>query len=231
MFSQCLCPENIEGLKPVRINESFYKIIPPRAKIADQKIRGINQFITRAIGPLVKVFETLRKIEGEHTSLDSPNVKLSESSEVNIKQMRIWMGQSLKLLSFSNSILLQCHKNNFKSFLDCKYHYLTRESNPITEGLLFGNEVKKSIEESSKVMEMAKKVRKYQSRDFRPRGRAFSHAIASSRRTGNFTGFTRPYNCQQHFNSYRGMRRDNKTFRRLNQFANFRSQNNCRPRG
>ena len=60
LFSQCLCPENIEGLKPVRINESFYKIIPPRAKIADQKIRGINQFITRAMGPLVKVFETLQ---------------------------------------------------------------------------------------------------------------------------------------------------------------------------
>ena len=40
LFSQCLCPENIEGLKPVRINESFYKIIPPRAKIADQKNKG-----------------------------------------------------------------------------------------------------------------------------------------------------------------------------------------------
>ena len=183
------------------------------------------------MGPLVKVFEALCKIEGEHTSSDSSNVKLSESSEINIKQLRIWMGQSLKLLSFSNSILLQHHKNNFKSFLDRKYHYLTRESNPITNGLLFGNEVQKSIKESSKVLEMAKRVRKYhyQSRDFRPRGRASPRVIASSRRRGNFTSFTRPYNCQQCFNSYRGMRRDNKTFRRPN--TSFRSQNHCRPRG
>ena len=54
LFRDCLLPENVEGLQPVRNNEILYQNLPFNAKLNDQKLRGINTYITRSLGPLVK---------------------------------------------------------------------------------------------------------------------------------------------------------------------------------
>ena len=59
LFENSLCPENVLGLQPVRINEMLYKTLPKSTKISDQKLKGINTFIVRLMGPVVKMFENL----------------------------------------------------------------------------------------------------------------------------------------------------------------------------
>ena len=130
MFKSCLCPENVDGLQPVKINESVYKILPTRAKVADQKIRGITTFITRSLGPLLPIFENLCKIEGE-CSRDPSNIKIGNSS-YNIRQWRTHMGNSIHLSCYSLAILTQRRKANIHPFLDPKFANLTRDSNPIS---------------------------------------------------------------------------------------------------
>ena len=63
--------------------------------------------------------------------------------------------------------------------MDSKFHYLTRDSNPITNQL-FRDNVEQSITDSTKVIEVARHVRK--SRDYRPRNSQYS----STEGSGNF---------------------------------------------
>ena len=46
MFKSTLIPENVEGLTPVRINEVLYQRLSYRVKINDQRLRGINTYLT-----------------------------------------------------------------------------------------------------------------------------------------------------------------------------------------
>ena len=127
MFKSCLCPENVQLVK---INESVYKILPARAKVADQKIRGITTFITRSLGSLLPIFENLCKIEGE-CSGDPSSIKIGKS-EFNIKQWRTNMGNSIHLSCYSLAILTQRRKANIHPFLDPKFTNLTCDSNPVS---------------------------------------------------------------------------------------------------
>ena len=149
MFKSCLCPENVEGLQPVKINESIYKILPARVKVADQKIRGITTFITRSLGPLLPIFENLCKIEGE-CSGDPSSIKIGKS-EFDIKQWWTNMGNSIHLSCYSLAILTQRRKANIHPFLDPKFTHLTHDTNPVSMWLL-GNNLDESIASSSKVV-------------------------------------------------------------------------------
>ena len=59
LFHECLTLENVEGLQQVHINEILHQTLPFKAKPKDQKLRGINTFVTRGVGPLISVLNTL----------------------------------------------------------------------------------------------------------------------------------------------------------------------------
>ena len=58
-------PENVDGLKPVRINEILYQKLPMRAKINDQCFWGINSYFTHRVGPLISMLDQLVTFEAE----------------------------------------------------------------------------------------------------------------------------------------------------------------------
>ena len=232
MFKSCLCPANVKGLQPVKINESVYKILPPRAKVANQKIRGITTFITRSLGPLLPIFENLCKIEGECTG-DPTEVKIGDSA-YNIKQWRTSMGNSLHLSCYSLAILTQRRKANIRPFLDPTFAHLTRDSNPVSTWLL-GNNLDESIASSTKVFDLARKVKRtFQwSRDQKPRGRGGRGSYSSiSYRRRNTSFHNRSYFRQQRGKNNKFSKTPH--FRRAGlqqQFRNYpRSYNAGRPR-
>ena len=55
LFKQCMLPDNVEGLKPVRINELLYEKLPFHYKVNDQNLCGINTFFAQGLGPLASI--------------------------------------------------------------------------------------------------------------------------------------------------------------------------------
>ena len=160
-----LMPENIEGLKSVKINELLYQKLPFKAKVNDQRIRGINSYFTRGTGPLIAILDNLIDFEAsmktyttKTVDCDNENATLKlKDSSLNLTQIRRYLHCAIKILSFRNAICLQKRKSLLKVFLDNRYHYLIKPTNPVTEELL-GPDLEQKISESNKIMEVAKKI-------------------------------------------------------------------------
>ena len=176
LFKQCLLPENVPGLKPVRINDLLYEKLSFNYKINDQKLRGINTFLARGLGPLISVWDRILKFE----SLLISNEKAAESlleinhqgsllklgtSELDITALRRDLDKGVRLLSACHSSVLFKRRNQLKSFFDPKFHYLLRATNPITTELL-GDNVDLKIQESTKLSEAAQKLQLRRSSHF-----------------------------------------------------------------
>ena len=73
MFETTLVPENVTGLNPVRINEVLYERLSFRVKLSDQRMRGISSFITRGLGSLISILDSVLKFEKK--LLDKVTVK------------------------------------------------------------------------------------------------------------------------------------------------------------
>ena len=65
-----MTPINVEGLMPVKINDGLYCKLPFKARVNDQRLRGLNTFITRGCGPLVSVFHELCTLEAAIKNYD-----------------------------------------------------------------------------------------------------------------------------------------------------------------
>ena len=52
------------------------------------------------------------------------------SEQLDIKQLRLWLGQALKIFSTGNSVVLLKRKVNLRGFLDSKFHHLLKPTNP-----------------------------------------------------------------------------------------------------
>ena len=146
MFKHALVPINVEGLYPVRINDALYKKLPFKARAADQRLRGLNTFLARGMGPLVSIFNELCNVEAVAKSVTNKSVvKLDEEGKlildsvtVDFVDMRRFLGKSLRLLSAAHSNLLLKRKLSLRPYIDRKFHHLTKESNPVTTLLLGG---------------------------------------------------------------------------------------------
>ena len=163
MAMACLLPENVEGLKTMRINELLYQKLPFRAKANDQRIHDINSYFTQGTGPLIALLDklidfevtikaqNLTTIQCEDTELKAPG------SSLNLTEIRGFLHKSIQILSFGNVTCLQKRKSLIKNYLDQRYHYLTKPSNPVTDELL-GPNLEQKITESNKLMEAAQKI-------------------------------------------------------------------------
>ena len=92
------------------------------------------------------------------TSVSCEDGKLRlKNSSLNISEIRRYLHTAIKILSFGHTTCLQKRKSLLKAFLDQRYHYLIRPSNPVTEELL-GPNLEQKIADSNRVMEAAHKL-------------------------------------------------------------------------
>ena len=165
MFKHSLVPINALGLFPVKINEPVYRKLSLKAKIADQKLRGLNTFIARGMGPILSIFHELCQIEAASKNVSDKTVVCFNSArqlvidevKKDFEHMRTKMGHAMRLLATAHSILLQCRKAGLRSYLDSKFHYLTRESNLPTTWLL-GDNLENKVTETVRVSDVAKRL-------------------------------------------------------------------------
>ena len=151
MFKEALVPVNVEGLHPVKINESLYRKLPLKARINDQRLRELNTFLAWGTGPLAAIFNELCNIETllnceckNKIHLNEENVLVIGKTKVNFPDMCRSLGKSIHLLTAAHSNLLQCRKVSLWGYIDKKFHYLTRDTNPMTCELL-GSDLEQKI--------------------------------------------------------------------------------------
>ena len=162
MFANALVPENVESLLPVKINEALYVRLPFKAKFNDQRLRGINTFFSRGVGPLLSAIDKLMQAEGllnttkSATTVDK-TVLTIDDFKIDLKQVRVWLGNALHILAVGNSVVLLKRRNLLKPYLDQKFHGLLKPSNPVSQELL-GPDLEQKIAEGTRVSEASKKL-------------------------------------------------------------------------
>ena len=153
MFRQALVPINVEGLYPMRINEPVFRKLPLKARIQDQRLRGLNTFLARGMGPVLSVFNDMCQMEAAVAGSSDRTVSSITSNQnimldgmtINFQDMRTKIGRALRLLTSCHAVLLQHRKASIRPHLDHKFQYLTKESNPVTTLLLGGGSWEQSF--------------------------------------------------------------------------------------
>ena len=210
MFKSTLIPENVEGLTPVRINEVLYQRLSYRVKINDQRLRGINTYLTRGLGPIVSALDDLLKFECSLHDEESPRVSAqngilsTEKTQLDVQQLRRKLDSGVHLLAVCNSVCLMKRKTALRSSLDPKFHYLIKAGNEVTSDLL-GSNLEQKISDSNKILSATK--------------RFYPNVFPRTRR-GGYTQSRGRYN-----NNSRGRSGRNSNQRR----GSFRSRGNARP--
>ena len=84
------------------------------------------------------------------------NEKLKiDNMTLDITDLRRKSGDSIRLLTSAHSNIFISRKVSLHPYLDKKFHYLTKDSNPVTS-LLLGGDLEQKITEMSKVSDVAK---------------------------------------------------------------------------
>ena len=162
LFKECMLPCNVDGLKPVKINNLVYEKLKLNHKVNDQRLRGINSFLTRGLGPLISIWDKILKWEAKLRDKDVSIKSTSGIMEIDglsldVSQIRKQFDRSIKLLCAGNCVVLDKRRQQPRSFFDPKFHYLLKASNPFTDELL-GDDIDVKVAESVKSSEAANKL-------------------------------------------------------------------------
>ena len=108
LFQNCLIPENVEALNPTRINDLLFPRLSFRAKEADKKLKAYNTFLSRALGPLITIWDMLIAIEAQaqHAAMELPAFYINNEL-IPTKDIQEKLVYSIKLLAACNAITLQ----------------------------------------------------------------------------------------------------------------------------
>ena len=168
MFKECMLPSNVEGLQPVRINAIVYNRLSSEMKQNDQKMRGLNTFLARGLGPIMNVWNNMLKWEASLSEQSNLDIKVSmgviESGDLSldITEVRRQLDRSIRLLATAHSVLIDRRRQSLCPLFDNKFAYLFKDSNPATLELL-GDNVDQKVVESVKLSEAAQKLQFAQS--------------------------------------------------------------------
>ena len=152
MFKECMLPSNVDGLKPVRINAIVYNRLTSEMKQNDQKLRGLNTFLARGLGPIVNIWNNILKWKANVGGHANPDVRMSmgviESGNLSldITEIRQQLDKSIRLLATCHSVLVDCRRQSLCHLFDNKFAYLFKESNPATLELLGDNVDQKVVQ-------------------------------------------------------------------------------------
>ena len=216
MFKSALLPENVEGLQPVRINEVLYQRLPFKAKLNDQKLRGINTYFSRGIAPGLCALDVLMKLECILGSDKSPCVKIEKGCiklddwTLDVRQIRTWLGDAVKILSVGNSVVISKRRSGLRPFLDVKFHHLLKPTNPVTQDLL-GPDLEQKILDGTRASEVGRKLSTYPRWNQKKRFRKFPEQRDGNR--SQFRSFNNYTNPQYYRNNQRDARGRGSAFR------------------
>ena len=191
LFKQCMLPSNVEVLKPVRINDLLYEKLSFQYKANDQRLRGINTYFDRGLGPIILVWDQILKWETALSGDRKKKVSVSMSTlqmqelSLDLSAVRKLMDKGLCLLCAGHSVVLLKRKAKMCPYFDPKFHYLLKHTNPVTSELL-GDNVDVKIAEFTKLSEGAHCLQVW--RNFHGHSRTYRpHANQC------------PFNSHQHF--------------------------------
>ena len=181
LFQNCLVPENVEALNPTRINDLLFPRLSFRAKEADKKLKVYNTFLSRAIGPLVSIWDMFIAIEAQcqKNSTEIPAFIIN-NKVITTKDMQEKLVYSIKLLSACNAIMLQKRRVAIRPHLDLKYQPLTKPSNPITKWLL-GDNIEQKMTNLYRVSQATRRKSNFLVRNFNDK-----HKSIAGKRFGKF---------------------------------------------
>ena len=242
LFKQCMLPNNVEGLRPVKINALLYNKLLPNYKINDQRLRGINTFFARGLGPIVSIWDKILKWETALSSVGNVPITGSFGSismgglTLDLTDIRRQLDKALRLLSAGHSLILSRRRQQLRSFLDPKFHYLLKDDNPITSELL-GDNVDQKVCEAIKVSDAAQKLKLQAKNHGRNRGRFnFNQVRRGVGRFNRNRQFSRefrenshPYSRQLHFSGYASAPAQSRGYQGRGRFSRGRFQrgNQC----
>ena len=177
LFKNCMLPSNVEGLQPVKINAIVYDKLNANYKVNDQRLRGLNTFITWGLRPIIGIWNNILAWETALNNSGSENVKLSQCMGIiqtdNLKLDPVdicrQLDKAIRLLSACNALILDRHRLQLRSFFDTKFQYLLKPSNPITSEFL-GDNIDQRVVEAIKPYEAGQKIQ-FNSRPRFPRSR------------------------------------------------------------
>ena len=158
-----LMPENVKGLEQVRISEILYQKLPFKAKVNDQRLRGMNSFLTRGLGLLISVLDKLINFEAlvsisENDKVEKKGGKLLiRGCEFDVSELRTMVSKGIYILAVANGICLQKRKTLLKVYLDRRFHSLVSPSNPVTNDLL-GSDLEMRVAEFNKSTEAGNNI-------------------------------------------------------------------------
>ena len=78
---------------------------------------------------------------------------------LDIRQLRLWLGQALKILTTGNSVVLLKRKLSLQGFLDQKFQNLLKPTNSMTQELL-GPDLEQKILDGTRASEIGKCIAK-----------------------------------------------------------------------
>ena len=220
MFKECMLPSNVEGLKPIRINAIVYNRLSTEMKQNDQKLRSLNTFLARGLGPILSIWNNMLKWEAAISEQSNPDVKASmgviESGDLSldVTEVRRQLDRSIRLLASAHSVLIDRRRQSLRHLFDNKFAYLFKDSNPATLELL-GDNVDQKVVESVKLSEASQKLhfarsssrgrgrfnnnyRRSQGRSFR-RGQSSRHDV----RRSNYVNHVGSNHQQNYYNQSR----------------------------
>ena len=210
-FDQCKIPENRVAFSQIRINDIIYQRLPFKTKETDRQARNQSTYLTRAMGPLAFIWDTLIRVEAfAMKKQQPPALKISANKLISLKDLIACLSASMKLLGLNVSLGLQRRKSALKSHLDPKYYSLASPQNPITK-FLFGDNLEQRVSDIFRVSQAARNPRhqavrprfrthnqrvyfRSNKREFRGRGQFWSSNNQRSRGGGQRRTFNRNVN-------------------------------------
>ena len=155
-FDQCKIPENVVAFSPIRINDIIYQRLPFKTRETDRQSRNQSTYLTRAMGPLAFIWDTLIRAEAfAIKKKQQPPALKTATSLIPLRDLIACLSASMKLLGLNVSLGLQRRKSALKPHLDPKYHSLASPQNPITK-FLFGDNLEQRVSDIFRVSQAAR---------------------------------------------------------------------------
>ena len=117
---------------------------------------------------LDKIVQLESKVSGDEKQWKSADGSLIlDNYQIYVASVRALLSQAVKILSVGHSVLLTKRRGLLKPFLDQKFHFLLKPTNPVTQDLL-GPDLEQKISDGTRVVDVGQKL-------FPPHPKVLSH--------------------------------------------------------
>ena len=110
------------------------------------------------VAVLDHVVQLESEVSGKEKQWKSVDCNLvTDGYQVDVSKLRSLLSQALKILSTGHSVLLTKRKGLLRPYLDQKFHFLLKPTNPVTQDLL-GPDLEQKISDGARVVDAGRKL-------------------------------------------------------------------------